>query len=62
MYHLRSFVHCGGPQCETVNVHREVERNEAALDYTGSKESAQRMARLYGQLKTALIDAGLAKE
>jgi putative tricarboxylic transport membrane protein len=40
----------------------EVKRNEAALDYVGSKESAQRMARLYGQLKTALIDAGLAKE
>jgi putative tricarboxylic transport membrane protein len=40
----------------------EVKRNEAALDYAGSKESAQRMARLYGQLKTALIDAGLAKE
>ena len=40
----------------------EVKRNEAALDYSGSKESAQRMARLYTQLKTALIDAGLAKE
>lgn len=41
---------------------KEVERNEATLDYAGSKESAQRMARLYGQLKSALIDAGLAKE
>ena len=41
---------------------KEVERNEATPDYTGSKESAQRMARLYGQLKVALVDAGLAKE
>jgi len=41
---------------------KEVERNEATLDYSGSKESAQRMARLYGQLKIALVDAGLAKE
>lgn len=41
---------------------KEVERNEATLDYTASKESTQRMARLYGQLKSALIDAGLAKE
>jgi putative tricarboxylic transport membrane protein len=41
---------------------KEVERNEATLDYAGSKESAQRMARLYGQLKIALVDAGLAKE
>ena len=41
---------------------KEVERNEATLDYTGSRDSAQRMARLYGQLKSALIDAGLAKE
>lgn len=31
-------------------------------DYAGSKESAQRMARLYAQLNTALVDAGLAKE
>ena len=41
---------------------KEVERNEATPDYAGSKESAQRMARLYGQLKIALVDAGLAKE
>jgi len=41
---------------------KEVERNEATPDYTGSRESAQRMAQLYGQLKSALIDAGLAKE
>ena len=41
---------------------KEVERNEATLDYSGSKESAQRMARLYGQLKIALVDAGLAKD
>ena len=41
---------------------KEVERNEATLDYTGSRDSAQRMAQLYGQLKSALVDAGLAKE
>ena len=41
---------------------KEVERNEATPDYTGSRESAQRMAQLYGQLKSALVDAGLAKE
>ena len=41
---------------------KEVGRNEAIPDYAGSKESAQRMARLYGQLKSALVDAGLARE
>lgn len=41
---------------------KEVERNEATPDYAGSRESAQRMALLYGQLKGALVDAGLAKE
>jgi len=41
---------------------KEVERNEATPDYTGSRDSAQRMARLYGQLKSALVDAGLTKE
>ena len=46
----------------TADWKKEVERNEAIPDYAGSKESAQRMARLYGQLKTALVDAGLAKE
>jgi putative tricarboxylic transport membrane protein len=41
---------------------KEVERNEAIPDYAGSGESAQRMTRLYAQLKSALVDAGLAKE
>ena len=41
---------------------KEVERNEAIPDYSGSRDSAQRMARLYAQLKSALVDAGLAKE
>jgi putative tricarboxylic transport membrane protein len=41
---------------------KEVERNEAIPDYAGSKESAQRMALLYAQLKSALVDAGLARE
>ena len=41
---------------------KEVERNEATPDYTPSRESAQRMARLYAQLKTALTEAGLVKE
>jgi putative tricarboxylic transport membrane protein len=41
---------------------KEVERNHATADYSGSKESAQRMAKLYAQLKTAVVEAGLAKE
>jgi putative tricarboxylic transport membrane protein len=41
---------------------KEVDRNEAIPDYTASRESAQRMAQLYGQLRAALVDAGLAKE
>jgi putative tricarboxylic transport membrane protein len=41
---------------------KEVDRNEAIPDYAASKESAQRMGQLYGQLKAALVDAGLAKE
>jgi len=41
---------------------KEMERIQATSDYTSSKESAQRMARLYAQLRTALVEAGLAKE
>lgn len=41
---------------------KEVERYQATPDYAGSREAAQRMGRLYAQLKTALTDAGLAKE
>jgi putative tricarboxylic transport membrane protein len=41
---------------------KEMERIQAASDYTSSRDSAQRMARLYAQLKSALVDAGLAKE
>jgi putative tricarboxylic transport membrane protein len=41
---------------------KEMERLQATSDYTSSKESAQRMARLYAQLKTALLEAGLAKD
>jgi putative tricarboxylic transport membrane protein len=41
---------------------KEVDRAEATPDYSASKEAAQRMNRLYAQLKTALIEAGLAKE
>lgn len=46
----------------TADWKKEVDRSEALPDYSGSKESAQRMARLYAQLKAALVDAGLAKE
>jgi putative tricarboxylic transport membrane protein len=46
----------------TADWKKEVARSEAIPDYAGSKESAQRMAQLYGQLRTALVDAGLAKE
>jgi len=41
---------------------KEVDRYQATPDYAASREAAQRMARLYAQLKTALTDAGLAKE
>ena len=41
---------------------KEMERIQATSVYTASKDSVQRMARLYAQLKTALIEAGLAKE
>ena len=41
---------------------KEVDRSEAIPDYADSRESAQRMNRLYTQLKSALVDAGLAKE
>ncbi len=41
---------------------KEMERIQAASDYTASRDSVQRMARLYAQLKSALVDAGLAKE
>jgi putative tricarboxylic transport membrane protein len=39
----------------------EVQKNHAVLDYLGSKQSPQRMASIYNQLKGALVDAGLAK-
>ena len=39
----------------------EVQKNHAVLDYLGSKQSPQRMASIYNQLKEALVDAGLAK-
>jgi len=40
----------------------EVRKNDWALDYQGSRQSGQRMATLYDQLKGALVDAGLVKE
>ena len=39
----------------------EVERNQAVPDYLNSKQSPQRMAEIYDQLKGALTDAGMAK-
>jgi len=39
----------------------DVQKNYAVLDYVGSKQSPQRMAGIYDQLKGALVDAGLAK-
>lgn len=41
---------------------KEVDRAEATADYAASGEAAQRMAKLYAQLKSALVEAGLAKE
>ncbi len=40
----------------------EVQQNGWALDYAGSRQSPQRLAAIYQQLKGALADAGLAKE
>jgi putative tricarboxylic transport membrane protein len=39
----------------------DVQKNHAVLDYAGSKQSPQRMAAIYKQLKGALVAAGLAK-
>lgn len=39
----------------------DVQRNHGVLDYVGSKESPQRMASIYSQLREALLEAGLAK-
>ena len=41
---------------------KEMERIQATSAYTSSKQNAQRMDRLYAQLKTALVEAGLAKK
>jgi len=40
----------------------EVRKNDWVSDYLGSKQSPQRLAAIYEQLKGALVDAGLAKE
>ena len=40
----------------------DIQKNHLDPDYAGSKQSPQRLAALYKQLKGALIDAGLAKE
>lgn len=39
----------------------DVQKNYAVLDYAGSRQSPQRMAAIYKQLRGALVDAGLAK-
>ena len=39
----------------------ELQKNEAVPDYVGSKQRPQRLAKLYEQLRAALVDAGLAK-
>jgi putative tricarboxylic transport membrane protein len=40
----------------------EIRGNHLDLDYAGSKQTPQRLAAIYTQLKGALIDVGLAKE
>lgn len=40
----------------------EVRKNDWVSDYLGSRQSPQRLAAIYEQLKGALVDAGLAKE
>lgn len=39
-----------------------IRKQHGVSDYLGSKQSPQRMAAIYRQLKGALVDAGLAKE
>jgi putative tricarboxylic transport membrane protein len=46
---------------ESAEWKQEVEKNQAVADYANSKQTPQRMAVIYNQLKGALIDAGLAK-
>jgi tripartite-type tricarboxylate transporter receptor subunit TctC len=38
------------------------QRDYVELDYAGSRQSAQRMAAMYRQIKGALVDVGMAKE
>lgn len=47
---------------QTEDWKNELQQNEWAADYVGSKQSPQRMAAIYKQLKNALVDAGLTKE
>ena len=49
-------------QHHEIHPYLPLERVQATSDYSASRESAQRMARLYTQLKSALVEAGLAKE
>ena len=40
----------------------DIQKNHLEADYAGSKQSPQRLAAIYKQLRGALVDAGLAKE
>ena len=47
---------------ETDEWKADVTKNDLIMDFHGSKQSPERLAGMYRQIKTALIDVGLAKE
>ncbi len=50
-----------GQVVQTREWKNEAEKDHAVSDYLDSKQAPQRMAAIYNQLKSALVDAGLAK-
>ena len=47
---------------ETDEWKADVTKNDLIMDFHSSKQSPERLAGMYRQIKTALIDVGLAKE
>jgi hypothetical protein len=47
---------------ETEEWKADVNKNDLIMDFHSSKQSPERLAGMYRQIKTALIDVGLAKE
>jgi len=40
----------------------DAQKNDLVLDFHGAKQSPQRLAAMYKQIRTALVDVGMAKE